>query len=350
MNDRDVYDVTIIGGGPAGLYSAFYSGVREMKTKLIESQPKLGGKVQLYPEKMIWDVGGLPPTTGAQFIKQFVTQGLTFDPTVCLNTKVTSISKGKDGDEIFRVQTENGEVHLSKTLIVAVGGGIVTPQRLAVEGADRFELMNLHYTVQSFERFKDKTVLISGGGNAAIDWANELEPLAKKVYLTYRKEALKGHESQVTKLLNSKVTCFFESIILKLVASERDDMIEEVELKREKTGEIITIPVDEVVVNHGYERDTSFLKNEGLIIELEGDCSISGTSNSKSSVDGLYAAGDVLKHDGKLHLIAGAFQDAANAVNQAKQYIEPEASQFGMVSSHNERFKKRNQELKKIRL
>ncbi len=85
MREKEIYDVTIIGGGPAGLYSAFYSGLREMKTKLIESQPRLGGKIHVYPEKMIWDVGGLTPLSGADLIKQLVKQGLTFDPTVVLN-------------------------------------------------------------------------------------------------------------------------------------------------------------------------------------------------------------------------------------------------------------------------
>ncbi|WP_096439236.1 NAD(P)/FAD-dependent oxidoreductase [Alteribacter populi] len=343
MNAIDMYDVTIIGGGPAGLYSAFYSGVREMKTKIIEYQPTLGGKVQLYPEKIIWDVGGLPPTSGEKFMEQLIIQGLTFKPTVKLNTKVTSISKSVDGT--FRVHTNKGEVHLSKTVIVAVGGGIITPQRLDIKGAERFEVTNLHYTIQSLKRFKGKSVLISGGGNAAIDWANELEPIAKKVYITYRKGALKGHESEVSKLLNSSVQCFFHTSISKLTANRDQDMIEHVELCHENSGETITLKVDDLIINHGYERDTALLKNHSLKVTLEDDHFIAGAANSTSSVEGLYAAGDILKHDGKLHLIAGAFQDAANAVNQAKRFIEPDAKKTGMVSSHNDLFKERNKEL-----
>ncbi|KAB2861527.1 MAG: NAD(P)/FAD-dependent oxidoreductase, partial [Exiguobacterium chiriqhucha] len=93
MSEQDLYDVTIIGGGPAGLYATFYSGLRGMKTKLIEFQPHLGGKIHVYPEKMIWDVGGVTPTTGARLIKQLVEQGLTFDPTVVLGEKVESMTK-----------------------------------------------------------------------------------------------------------------------------------------------------------------------------------------------------------------------------------------------------------------
>ncbi|MFT8320579.1 MAG: NAD(P)/FAD-dependent oxidoreductase [Bacillus sp. (in: firmicutes)] len=345
MKQEELYDVTIIGGGPAGLYSAFYSGLREMKTKLIEYQPQLGGKIHVYPEKMIWDIGGLTPISGEQLIQQLVEQGLTFNPEVVLNEKVEMITQNNDG--IFVLQGSSGEVHLSKTVIVAVGGGILNPQKLEIEGAERFEVANLNYTVKSLKRFKDKTVIISGGGNSAIDWANELEPIAKKVYLTYRKNALAGHESQVTQLMNSTAECFFQTSITKLIACENHEAIEFVELTNHETGEINSLSIDEVIINHGYERESTLLQDNELNIKIADNYYIAGNATSESSVDGLYAAGDILHHDGKLHLIAGAFQDAANAVNKAKQFIEPDANKYGMVSSHNELFKKRNKELVK---
>ncbi len=340
-----MYDVTIIGGGPAGLYSAFYSGLREMKTKLIEFQPYLGGKVHVYPEKMIWDVGGLTPVLGADLIRQLVKQGLTFHPEVVLNEKVRFIRRSQDG--IFECHTESGQTHCSKTVIVAVGSGILKPQKLEIAGAERFEVSNLHYTVKSMRAFKDKVVLLSGGGNAAVDWANELEPIARKVYVAYRKEALAGHESQVTQLMNSSVQCFFHTTIAKLQAGPDRKRIERVELKNMLTGEAFELAVDEVVINHGYERDTSLLEDSELKIEMTEDGRIAGTPNGESSIPGLYAAGDILQHAGKLHLIAGAFQDAANAVNKAKRFIQPDAGEAAMVSSHHEAFKQRNKEMLK---
>lgn len=345
MNQEELFDVTIIGGGPAGLYAAFYSGLREMKTKLIEYQPKLGGKIHVYPEKMIWDVGGQTPITGAKLIEQLVEQGLTFNPNVVLNEKVESIQRNEEG--IFVLRTGSGQKHFSKTVIVAVGSGILKPQKLEIEGAERFEVSNLNYTVKSLKHFKDKTVIISGGGNSAIDWANELEPVAKKVYITYRKDALAGHEAQVAQLMNSSVTCFFHTSITKLIASVNHEVIECVELTNHETGETSYLPIEEVIINHGYERDTTLLENSELHIAMVDGYYIEGDTNSASSVPGLYAAGDILKHEGKLHLIAGAFQDAANAVNKAKQFIEPDANKNGMVSSHNEVFKKRNREIVK---
>ncbi|MBD1380432.1 NAD(P)/FAD-dependent oxidoreductase [Metabacillus arenae] len=343
MEQEEIFDVTVIGGGPAGLYSTFYSGLREMKTKLIEYQPQLGGKIHVYPEKMIWDVGGLTPISGSKLIEQLVEQGLTFKPKVVLNEKVDSISRNEEG--IFVLKAASGQKHYSKTVIAAVGGGILNPQKLEIEGAEKFEVSNLHYTVKSLQSFKNKTVIISGGGNTAIDWANELEPIAKNVYLTYRKEALAGHEAQVSQLLNSSAVCYFQTSITKLIACPNHEVIERVELTNHETGEVSYLPIDEVIINHGYERDTTLLQNSQLKIEMADNYYIAGNAASESSIDGLYAAGDILMHDGKLHLIAGAFQDAANAVNKAKKFIHPDANKSGMVSSHNEVFKKRNREL-----
>ena len=343
MNREELFDVTVIGGGPAGLSSAFYSGLREMRTKIIEFQPHLGGKIHVYPEKMIWDVGGLLPVTGDKLIEQLVQQGLTFKPEVVLDTKVESIIRNQDGT--FTLKTSTGEEHFSKTVIVATGSGILKPQKLSIEGAERFEVSNLNYTVKSLKRFKGKTVIISGGGNSAVDWANELEPIAKKVYVTYRKEELSGHEAQVKQLMNSSAECFFNTSITKLIAGDNHEAIEYVELTNHETGEVSHLPIDEVIINHGYERDITLLENSELDVAIIDNYYIAGNANSESSVDGLYAAGDILKHEGKLHLIAGAFQDAGNAVNKAKQFIQPDASEYGMVSSHNEVFKKRNREL-----
>ncbi|TDL32907.1 NAD(P)/FAD-dependent oxidoreductase [Jeotgalibacillus sp. S-D1] len=342
---NDLYDVTIIGGGPAGLYSAFYSGLRGMKTKILEYQPHLGGKVNVYPEKMIWDAGGMPPVTGAKMAEQMIEQGLTFNPSVYLNEKVDSIKKDRDGN--FEVAAASGTIHLSKTVIVAVGSGILNPQKLQIEGAERFEVSNLHYTVQSLNKFKDKTVLISGGGNTAIDWANELEPIAKKVYITHRSCNFKGHEAQIGQLMQSSASCLLNTQISRLYASPLHDSIERVELTHSITNETSYLDVDDVIINHGYDIDASLIKNSELAIEMADDYFIKACAAGESSVPGLYAAGDIAKHEGKLNLLMGAFHDAANAVNQAKKYITPDANAAAMVSSHNDVFKERNRKLVK---
>lgn len=338
----DIKDVTIIGGGPAGLYAAFYSGVRGLKTRLVESQGELGGKVRLYPEKMIWDVGGVPPVTGEGFRQNLITQGLTFDPEVRLKTTVVDIIQRED--QLFEVITESGEVLLSKAVIAAVGGGIITPQRLEVEGAERFEITNLHYTVTSLNAFRGKTVLISGGGNAAIDWANELEGIAGKVILSCRNETLKAHESEVEKLMCSSIDCQFRTSIQRLIANEEGTLIKEVELKCGEEDRVVE--VDHVLVNHGYARELAFLQESSLALTMTEHQKISADGSGHTNVPGLFAAGDCLDQQGKLHLLAGAFQDAANAVNAVKTYLDPKANASGMVSSHNEVFAARNKKMK----
>ncbi|MGJ7911019.1 NAD(P)/FAD-dependent oxidoreductase [Neobacillus sp. LXY-1] len=343
MSDIELFDLTIIGGGPAGLYSAFYGGLREMKTKIIEAQPELGGKIHVYPEKIIWDVGGLVPITGAKLIEQLKEQALTFNPEVILNEKVTSISRSDEG--WFVLKAASSTIHYSKSVIIAIGSGILQPLKLALEGADRYEVTNLHYTVQSIKHFKDKTVVISGGGNSAIDWANLLEPIAAKVYLVHRRDSLSGHESQVSQLLNSSANCMFNSSITKLIPCPKEPSIESVEVTNHLTEDITTIPVDDVLIHHGFDRDASLLEDSELDIPMVDEFYIKGNATSETAIPGLYAAGDILKHDGKLHLIAGAFQDAANAVNKAKKFIEPLSEASAMVSSHNEVFYNRNKEL-----
>ena len=172
------------------------------------------------------------------------------------------------------------------------------PQKLSIEGAERFEVSNLNYTVKSLKRFKGKTVIISGGGNSAVDWANELEPIAKKVYVTYRKEELSGHEAQVKQLMNSSAECFFNTSITKLIAGDNHEAIEYVELTNHETGEVSHLPIDEVIINHGYERDITLLENSELDVAIIDNYYIAGNANSESSVDGLYALGDILKHEG----------------------------------------------------
>lgn len=341
----EIYDVTIVGGGPAGLYSAFYSGLRTMKTKIIESQSRLGGKVHIYPEKMIWDVGGMRPMRGEEFVKDLTAQGLTFEPTVYLNTKVEHIAK-ENG--LFVLITDDGEKHVSKTVIMANGGGIISPQKLEVEGATKYELTNLHYTVQRIERFKDKHVLISGGGNAAIDWAAELLHVAASVTVVYRKGELAAHEAQIKKLQDHNVEIILNAAITSLVAKKENHAIDQVIL--DMNGSKRAIDVDDVLINHGYNREASLEFERTIQPEMKDDYYYIGTPKGVLSTEGIFAAGDIISYEGKVNLLVGAFQDAVNAVNSAKIYMEPSAYGTAMVSSHNEVFTERNEQLLKEKL
>lgn len=337
-NEEELYDLTIIGGGPAGLFAAFYAGLREMKVKIIEAQPRLGGKVHVYPEKMIWDIGGLTPTSGTQLIKQTVGQGLTFEPTVALNQVVNKLIK--NDENIFELKTNKNNIHYSKAIILAIGGGIIDPKKLNIENASLYEGGNLYYNVPSILEFKGKNILISGGGSSAVDWANTIAPIAKKVILVYRGEKLKAHETDITKLYTNKVEYFAKTEIKELIGDKQQ--VNHVGIVNNQTNETDTIAVDAILINHGYERNQSLLENSELDVQLKDDYYIQGTTMGESNIPGLYAAGDILSYGGKLQLIAGAFQDAANAVNGVKRYIDPDAQEVAFVSSHNSLFAEKN--------
>ncbi|MCY7696433.1 NAD(P)/FAD-dependent oxidoreductase, partial [Bacillus altitudinis] len=194
----ELFDVTIIGGGPAGMYTAFYSGMRDLKTKVLEYNESLGGKILLYPEKVIWDVGGLPPTRGEQLIQQLETQAKTFEPEIALNQKITQFERDENGHILLTA--ENGDRHLTKTLILAMGHGIPVQRKLEIEHADRYEVTNLYYTVQELKTFAGKRVVISGGGDSAVDWANALVPIAESVTVVHRRDMFGGHEKNVANM------------------------------------------------------------------------------------------------------------------------------------------------------
>ena len=336
----DIYDVTVVGGGPAGLYSAFYSGMRDLKTKIIEFHPQLGGKVNIFLEKMLWDVGGQPPIVAAQFVKNLIKQAMTFEPTICLNSKVQNIEKAQDH---FIITTDNGEKHYSKTVIIAIGGGIFQPIKLEIEGAEKYEMTNLHYTINGIERFKGKDILISGGGNAAIDWAVELLPLAKKLTVIYRSEELKAHEAQIKKLQEHQVEILLNTEIQTLVSNDEKTAIAHVVVKKANVEK--TLNVDDIIICHGYNREVSLdfaenispSRNEHQLFESRGQC--------QTTTPGIFAVGDIVAYDDKVYLLVGTFNDAVLAVNSAKKYLEPEANSYAMVSSHNEKFRERNQKI-----
>ncbi|MBS7577369.1 MULTISPECIES: NAD(P)/FAD-dependent oxidoreductase [unclassified Enterococcus] len=339
MVNSEVYDVTIIGGGPAGLYSAFYSGLREMKTKLIEYNPFLGGKLNVYSEKVIWDIGGLPPTKGSQVITQLVNQAKTFDPAIVLGEKIVSIQKANN---IFKLIAESGNIHLSKAIIIAVGSGILKPTKLEVADFEDYESTNLCYKVENLEQFHGKHVVISGGSNSAIDWANTLESIASKVTLVYRGQALRGHEAEVTKLLNSSIECYFNHTIDQLVPTSDSARIKTLILKNHELNAVTELDMDILIVNHGYDRENVLIEEPISGIEIIDNHYFKTDAGCATNISGIYAAGDISLHDGKINLISGALHDALVAVNTAKTYIDPQAESHGMVSSHHDALQARS--------
>lgn len=342
---ENMKDVTIIGGGPSGMFASFYSGLRGMSVRIVEFQDKLGGKMHVYPEKIIWDIGGVAPKPCYEVIEDIVEQGLHFSPEVNLKERVIDIKKV--AEQHFIVETESGNAYHSKAVIIAVGGGIIKPMTLDIEGAERYEVSNLNYVVQSVQKYKDKHVLISGAGNAALDWAADLAPHAKSLTLCYRKDEISGHEHMKEELDQLGVIEKKRTQIKQLMSDDSGKLIKEVVLESTDDGSEEVIAVDEVIISHGFNRDSALLDNATTQLERHDDFFIQGQGNASTSVPGIYACGDILQHEAKVHLIASAFNDGANAANLAKKYIEPEAYDNGRVSSHNDIFKEKNKQVLK---
>ncbi|BBI30969.1 NAD(P)/FAD-dependent oxidoreductase [Cohnella abietis] len=330
----DIYDITIIGGGPAGMYAAFYSGMRAMRTKLIDAKEELGGFMRTYPEKLVWDVGGVDPIHCEKLIDSLIRQAKTFDPTIVLGQEIARMERRDDN--VFVVTSKTGESHYTRTILLCAGRGMTQIQKLHIEGASRYELNNLHYTITDLSRFKDKRVLISGGGDSAVDWANEIVKLAKQVTVVHRRDEFTAHEQPVAQM-KASAKIMTPYIISRLYGA--GDRIESIALEHSETGAIEHIEADEVVVNHGFDRDFGDLLKWGLDKE---DYGVSVDPRMRTSIPGIFGAGDFITYGSKVRLIAGAFNDAVLAVNSAKLYLEPTASDMAGVSSHNERFNEKN--------
>lgn len=318
MKDEKVYDITIIGGGPVGLFTAFYGGMRQASVKIIESLPQLGGQLSaLYPEKYIYDVAGFPKVRAQELVDNLKEQMKKFEPTVCLEQSVQTITKQEDGT--FHLICNDGYEHYSKAIIITAGNGAFQPRKLEIEGSERFEKANLHYFVDDMNKFAGKRVVVFGGGDSAVDWALMLEPIAEKVTLIHRRDKFRAHEHSVENLMNSKVEIKTPWIPAEIVGNER---IEKIILQNAKTEEREEIEIDDVIVNYGFVSSLGPIKDWGLNIEKNN---IVVNSRMETNIPGIYAAGDICTYDGKVKLIASGFGEAPTAINHAKAYIDPTA-------------------------
>jgi len=319
MNENQkVYDITIIGGGPTGLFTAFYGGMRQASVKIIESLPQLGGQLStLYPEKYIYDVAGFPKIRAQELINNLKEQMSKFDPTIVLEEAVDQLERLEDGT--FKLTTSKG-IHYSKAIIITAGNGAFQPRRLELESAMKYEKSNLHYFVDDLNKFAGQKVVICGGGDSAVDWALMLENIAEKVYIVHRRDKFRAHEHSVENLQNSKVEIMTPYIPSAIIGD--NEKINQIELEHANTNEKEIIDLDALIVNFGFISSLGPIKNWGLKIEKN---SVVVNSKMETNIAGIYAAGDICTYEGKVKLIACGFGEAPIAVNNAKSYIDPKA-------------------------
>lgn len=312
------YDITIIGGGPVGLFAAFYAGLRGMTVKIIESLSELGGQPAiLYPEKVIYDIPAYPALTGAELTDNLIKQISRFEDrtTVCLKEEVQSFEKN---NQCFTIQTNKGQ-HSSKAIIIACGNGAFAPRTLGLEGEESFAEKNIFYNVHQLDQFAGKNVVICGGGDSAVDWALALYGLAESVTIVHRRDAFRAHEHSVELLKASGVKILTPYIPNQLIGE--NGQVSQIVLQKVKSEDSLTLDLDALIVSFGFSTSNKNLKNWQLDYKRS---SILVNHLYQTNQEGVFAIGDAADYEGKVDLIATGFGEAPIAVNQAINYIYPE--------------------------
>ena len=318
-----IFDVTILGGGPTGLFAAFYAGLRNASCKIIDSMPMLGGRLTaVYPEKYIYDVAGFPKIRAQELVDNLVAQAISYKPALALGESAETLVRRPDG--VFELTTNIG-VHFTRTVVIAAGVGSYSPKKHAAPGASEFEGRGVSYAVLEKNIYAGRNVVVLGGGDSALDWANELVAIAKSVTLVHRSDKFRAHDDSVNKLkktnarvvLNTEIVAFEPS---PHKAAGGGEVLGAVRLRDNESGTEEVIACDDALVMFGFNSSLGRIKEWG--IELNNDCIVVNDC-METSVEGIYGAGDIVDYRGKLKLIATGFSEAAIAVNFAKTFINP---------------------------
>lgn len=319
--NQEIYDLIILGAGPTGLFGAFYAGMRHMKTLIIDSLEELGGQLMtLYPEKYVYDVGGFPKILAKDLATGLVEQALQFHPTVVLGETVRTLDR--EDEEVWRVTTDK-DAYLTRTVVISAGIGAFEPRRLKVEGLQRLEGRGVQYLVRDKMALAGKRVMIVGGGDSAFDWALNLEGVAESLTLIHRREGFRAHEATIRQVQEGGFCRIMTHYELRSVIG--NSHLEKVTIFDNRTDAEETHEVDNLLINVGFKADLGPIKEWGLEMRKNG---IIVNERMETNLPGIYAAGDVTAHEGKLDLIATGFGEAAVAVNFAKTRIDPTARAF----------------------
>jgi thioredoxin reductase (NADPH) len=316
----DIRDITIIGGGPTGLFAAFYAGMRGNSCRIVDSLPELGGQLAaLYPEKYIFDVGGFPKVLAKDLVKNLVEQALQFGPEVTLDEQVRGLERE---DDHFLLTCSNGS-YRTRTVVIAGGKGAFEPMPLDCAGYDDFMHAGIEYAVKDPEAFRDKRVIVVGGGDTALDFVLMLKDMAATMTLVHRRDGFRAHEASVTQLMEAVEA---GDVALRTFHEVRsihgNGTVDRVKIFDNRTDDDVDLECDVLLSCLGFKPDLGPIKNWGLHVEKNR---IVVNAHMATSVPGIFAAGDVVSYDGKLDLIATGFAEAAVAVNQAVHFVDPTA-------------------------
>jgi ferredoxin/flavodoxin---NADP+ reductase len=311
-------DLLVIGAGPVGLYGAYYAGFRNLSTIVLDTLPQLGGQITaMYPEKLIRDVAGFPAVRGRDLVDALVAQAAQFSPDYILGQSAVTLRY--DGALPVVGLSDGSTVH-TKAVIVTGGLGTFRPRPLPV--GQEFIGRGLDYFVPHQDDYLDADVLIVGGGDSAVDWAQTLCPLARSVTLVHRRERFRAHERTLDEVRQSSVRIMTSSEVIALHGNGR---VQAAEVIHKPTEVVEKLAVDAVIAALGFIADLGPLASWGLDLQARR---ILVSTTMSTNLPRVYAAGDIVAYPGKVRLIASGFGEVATAVNNAAVEIDPDQALF----------------------
>ncbi len=310
-------DLLIVGAGPVGLFGAYYAGVRTLSTAVLDSLEEPGGQITaMYPEKAIFDVAGFPAIRGRELVEQLVAQAAPFSPNYLLGHQAVGLERGSDGT--FVVTSSKGVRIECRAIVITGGIGTFTPRPIPTGG--EYLGRGLVHFVPDPSAYVGQDIVVVGGGDSALDWALMLESIGKSVTVVHRRAEFRAHPHSVELLKASTVTMLTDA---QVAAVRGADTIVEVDV--EVAGEIKTLPCDKLVAALGFTANLGPLMEWGIEIRKR---QIVVDTMGRTSVPGIYAAGDIVDYEGKVKLIATGFGEVATAVNNIAAYLNPSVSAF----------------------
>jgi thioredoxin reductase (NADPH) len=320
--DHEMKDITIIGGGPTGLFALFYAGMRGATAQIVDALPELGGQLTaLYPEKFIFDVAGYPKVLAKDLVRSLAEQAAQFHQPTHLAQRVTGLAE-QNGH--FVLHTEKGN-YPTRSIIIAAGIGAFSPRRLPQACTEPWYGRGIFDVVTDPKEFKGRRVVIVGGGDSAFDWATQLHGVATHVSLVHRSDRFRAHGATVSQfhanVAAERASLFTFHEIVDVLCKSDGERFSHIVLRDVKAKTTTEIEADVVLPMLGFVSDIGPIAEWGLTLEKD---EIVVNQLMETGRPGIWAAGDVTTYPGKLKLIACGFGEAATAVNQAVHWIYPE--------------------------
>jgi thioredoxin reductase (NADPH) len=321
MSETIKTDALIVGAGPVGLFAVFELGLLDIKAHLVDILDKVGGQCgELYPEKPIYDIPAVPYITGQGLTDALMEQIKPFHPTFHLGEMVTSVEKA--GEPLFRVGTDGGKMFEAKVIVIAAGGGSFQPKRPPIQGIEPYEGKSVFYSVRQMEAFRGKRLLIVGGGDSALDWTLNLQPLAKRLTLIHRRDDFRAAPDSVNKMRALVSGGGMDLSIGQVTQLEGEGGQLSAAHVKDNAGVTTKIECDTMLPFFGLTMKLGPVANWGL--DLQSELVPVDTEKFETSVPGIFAVGDINTYPGKLKLILSGFHEVALMSQRAYRYVYPD--------------------------